>query len=179
MHGGRPVHGLLETHQEAREDGQEHRQQQLGRVRAASPALPPPAPPNRGDTAQATAAMVSTLPRTRIPVTDFLPAGPMPEPVHQQPAQRLPGDRGHGEQGHAEQAHGEGLGKDEERADAAGQDVDAAETAVPGRPAGSGPARARPLGRTSETTIISDQSRGEAHHGGGDAVVQAGARAHR
>ncbi len=34
--------------------------------------------PKRGDTAHATAAMVSTQPITRMPVTAFLPPGPMP-----------------------------------------------------------------------------------------------------
>ena len=60
---------------------------------------------------------------TRMPVTGFLPAGPMPSRSTSSPLSGLAGDGGHGEQGHAQEAHSEGLGEDEQRADPAGQDV--------------------------------------------------------
>ncbi len=92
-----------------------------------------------------------------------------PHPVHEQPAQGLPGHGGDGEQGDPQQAHGEGLGKDEEPADAAGQEVVGRELALPdGRedPPQPGPA----AGQRERYHGHQSQPGGETHHRGGDPV---------
>ncbi len=88
VHGRRPVHGLLETHQEASHDGQAGSAAALGRTRRRTAVRRP----RRGETAQATAAIVSTLPEDADPGDRRLAAGTDPEPVHEQSAQGLARD---------------------------------------------------------------------------------------
>ena len=95
-----------------------------------------------------------------------------PHPVHQQAAEGLPRHGGHGEEGDAEQSHGEGLGEDEEGADAAGQRRSTAESCR-SRTAGRIRARpARPLGSASGNDRHHHQSGAEADDGGGDSVAE-------